>query len=166
MLGFKSSLIQLILFFTWALQYYTFGYIILWYILSGALGIAVIFAVTTYDHDYWLNRGVFSPPGLPIVGHIKNVVAFKEQGGLCFKRIYDSYKNLRFLGKLCLFILQSISELFPFSGLFWKENFADDLKLYLLSEQAGGCGFKPSGAVHPRVPRTVYGPLFCRYLLT
>lgn len=59
---------------------------------------AVILGLGTYDHDYWRSRGIFSPPAWPVVGHIPSVVMFKEQGGMCFKRIYDTYKNERFLG--------------------------------------------------------------------
>lgn len=99
MIGFKWSFVQLVLFLSWALQYCTFGSVVLWYILAVALAVASVLAVTTYDHDYWASKGIFAPPACPLVGHIKSVVTFKEQGGMCFKRIYDTYKNERFLGK-------------------------------------------------------------------
>ncbi|XP_049871412.1 cytochrome P450 6B1-like [Pectinophora gossypiella] len=97
-MGFKWSMVQLVLFLAWALQYCTFGSPLLWYFLATCLGVACTLALTTYDHDYWATRGVFAPPAWPLVGHIASVVTFKEQGGLCFKRIYDTYKNERFLG--------------------------------------------------------------------
>ncbi|CAB3244134.1 unnamed protein product [Arctia plantaginis] len=98
MFGFKYSMVQLVVLLTWFLQYYTFGFIILWYIVACGLSLAVVLTITTFDHDYWQLRGVFSPPAWPIVGHILSVVMFKEQGGMCFKRIYDTHKNLKFLG--------------------------------------------------------------------
>lgn len=98
MFGFKQSIVQAIVILTWALEYYTFGNLVLWWTLSIILCLLVALAVTTYDHDYWRLRGVFSPPAWPIVGHILSVVTFKEQGGMCFKRIYDTYRNKRFLG--------------------------------------------------------------------
>lgn len=105
MIGFKWSMVQLVLFLTWALHHYTFGNVVIWYILTALLVAATVLAVTTYDHDYWRSIGVFSPPAWPLVGHIKTVVTFKEQGGICFKRIYDTYKKERFLGKLNLFLI-------------------------------------------------------------
>ncbi|KAI5651489.1 cytochrome p450 domain-containing protein [Phthorimaea operculella] len=98
MIGFKWSMVQLVLILAWALQYCTFGSPILWYLLATCLVLSVVLAVTTYDHDYWSSRGVFAPPAWPLVGHIKSVVMFKEQGGMCFKRIYETYRNERFLG--------------------------------------------------------------------
>lgn len=99
MLGFKRSMVQSLVILSWAIQHCTFGLIVLWYTFALLLFVFVVLAITTYDHDYWIDRGVFSPPGLPIVGHIISVVTFKEQGGMCFKRIYDTYKDERFLGK-------------------------------------------------------------------
>ncbi|XP_026727646.1 cytochrome P450 6B1-like [Trichoplusia ni] len=98
MFGFKRSAFQLVVCLAWGLQYYTFGSLVLWYIFACGLSVAVVLAVTTYDHDYWRSRGVFSPPAWPVVGHILSVVMFKEQGGMCFKRIYDTYKDERYLG--------------------------------------------------------------------
>ncbi|XP_075979686.1 cytochrome P450 6B1-like [Anticarsia gemmatalis] len=98
MFGFKHSMVRLVVLLAWVLRYYTFGSIVLWYIISCGLSFAVVLAITTYDHDYWRSRGVFSPPAWPVVGHILSVVMFKEQGGMCFKRIYDTYKDLKFLG--------------------------------------------------------------------
>lgn len=98
MFGFKSSVFSYVVMLAWFLEYYTFGNKFLGVLLSCSLVFALVLAVTTYDHDYWTNRGVFSPPALPIVGHIKSVAMFQEQGGMCFKRIYDTYKSLRFLG--------------------------------------------------------------------
>lgn len=100
MLGFKWSVSRSVVFTMWLIQYYTFGSAILWFALSTFLIGAVVLGFLTYDYDYWIARGVFSPPALPLVGHIKTVVTFQEQGGMCFKRIYDTYKDLRFLGKL------------------------------------------------------------------
>ncbi|CAK1581291.1 unnamed protein product [Parnassius mnemosyne] len=98
MFGFKRSMIQAILLLIFAIQYYTFGSVFLWYTFAGSLTVVLLLAVLTYDHDYWIRRGIFSPPAWPFVGHIRTVVAFKEQGGMCFKRIYDTYKNEKFLG--------------------------------------------------------------------
>ncbi|CAH0687939.1 unnamed protein product [Spodoptera exigua] len=98
MFGFKRSSVQLVVILAWLLRYYTFGSVVLWCIIACGLSLAVVLAVTTYDHDYWTSRGVFSPPAWPVVGHILSVVMFKEQGGMCFKRIYDTYKDKRFLG--------------------------------------------------------------------
>ncbi|XP_068622726.1 cytochrome P450 6B1-like [Battus philenor] len=98
MFGFKRSMVKIVLFLIFATQFCTFGYVILWYIFVGSLLFSLVLTVLTYDHDYWHQRGVFSPPAWPLVGHIPTVVAFKEQGGMCFKRIYDTYKNRRFLG--------------------------------------------------------------------
>ncbi|XP_047029154.1 cytochrome P450 6B1-like [Helicoverpa zea] len=98
MFGFKRSSVQLVVMLAWLLRYYTFGSIFLWSIFACGLSLAVVLAITTYDHDYWTKRGVFSPPAWPVVGHILSVVMFKEQGGMCFKRIYDTYKDKRFLG--------------------------------------------------------------------
>ncbi|XP_028164104.1 cytochrome P450 6B1-like [Ostrinia furnacalis] len=98
MFGFKRSVAFLVVTLAWALQYYTFRSVLLWYIFAVPLSLAVVYAVGTYDHEYWADRGIFAPPALPFVGHIKTVVTFKEQGGLFFKRIYDQYKDLRFLG--------------------------------------------------------------------
>ncbi|PZC70874.1 hypothetical protein B5X24_HaOG200062 [Helicoverpa armigera] len=98
MFGFKRSSVQLVVMLAWLLRYYTFGSIVLWSIFACGLSLAVVLAITTYDHDYWTSRGVFSPPAWPVVGHILSVVMFKEQGGMCFKRIYDTYKDKRFLG--------------------------------------------------------------------
>nr|WRX05941.1 CYP365A1 [Helicoverpa armigera] len=98
MFGFKRSSVQLVVMLAWLLRYYTFGSIVLWSIFACGLSLAVVLAITTYDHDYWISRGVFSPPAWPVVGHILSVVMFKEQGGMCFKRIYDTYKDKRFLG--------------------------------------------------------------------
>lgn len=102
MFGFKYSMVQLVVLLTWLLEYYTFGSVVLWYIVAYGLSLAVILAITTYDHDYWQSRGVFSPPAWPVVGHILSVVMFKEQGGMCFKRIYDTYKDLKFLGEFSI----------------------------------------------------------------
>lgn len=99
MFGFTRTSVRLVILLAWALRYYTFGYIVLWYIFACGLSAAVVLAITTYDHDYWASRGVFSPPAWPIVGHIPSVVMFKEQGGMCFKRIYETYKDKRFLGE-------------------------------------------------------------------
>ncbi|KAL0820900.1 hypothetical protein ABMA28_005560 [Loxostege sticticalis] len=98
MFGFKRSVALLVVCLAWALQYYTFGSVLLWYIFAVSLALAVVYAVGTYDHEYWTDRGIYAPPSAPFVGHIKTVVTFKEQGGLFFKRIYDQYKDLRFLG--------------------------------------------------------------------
>ncbi|XP_030030986.2 cytochrome P450 6B1 [Manduca sexta] len=98
MFGFKPSLLQAVIILTWILQYWTFGSVVLWYIFGVCWLSAVVLGVATYDHDYWRSRGIFSPPAWPVVGHIPSVVMFKEQGGMCFKRIYDTYKNERFLG--------------------------------------------------------------------
>ncbi|KAJ8714393.1 hypothetical protein PYW07_002618 [Mythimna separata] len=98
MFGFKRSSVQLVVILAWLLRYYTFGSIVLWCIFACGLSVAVVLAITTFDHDYWSSRGVFSPPAWPIVGHILSVVMFKEQGGMCFKRIYDTYTEKRFLG--------------------------------------------------------------------
>ncbi|KAJ8718311.1 hypothetical protein PYW08_002548 [Mythimna loreyi] len=98
MFGFKRSSVQLVVLLAWLLRYYTFGTIVLWSIFACGLSLAIVLAITTFDHDYWTSRGVFSPPAWPIVGHILSVVMFKEQGGMCFKRIYDTYKDKRFLG--------------------------------------------------------------------
>ncbi|XP_072938118.1 cytochrome P450 6j1-like [Epargyreus clarus] len=97
MLGFKRSMVQTVIFLTWAVQNSTYGSL-LWYIFAVTLGSATVLALLTYDHDYWSRRGIFSPPAWPLVGHIRTVATFKEQGGMCFKRIYDKYKHLRFLG--------------------------------------------------------------------
>ncbi|XP_022824780.1 cytochrome P450 6B1-like [Spodoptera litura] len=98
MFGFKRSSVQLVVILAWLLRYYTFGSIVIWCIVACGLSLAIVLAVTTYDHDYWTSRGVFSPPAWPVVGHIPSVVMFKEQGGMCFKRIYDTYQDERFLG--------------------------------------------------------------------
>lgn len=108
MFGFKRSSVQLVVLLAWLLRYYTFGSIVIWCIVACGLSLAVVLAVTTYDHDYWTSRGVFSPPAWPVVGHIPSVVMFKEQGGMCFKRIYDTYKDKRFLGEYLInFLLLS-----------------------------------------------------------
>jgi hypothetical protein len=99
MLGFNSNICLLVVSLSWALQYYTFGSAVLWYIFAVLLILSVVYALSTYDHGYWASRGVYSPPAYPFVGHILSVMTFKEQGGLCFKRIYDEHKHLRFLGE-------------------------------------------------------------------
>lgn len=105
MLGFKNNLTQAVIFFAWILQYYTFGSDVLRYMISCLLCVSAILCVLMYDYDYWRNRGVFSPPAMPIVGHIGPVVAGKEQGGVCFQKIYDKYKDKKFLGmKFILFL--------------------------------------------------------------
>ncbi|CAK1542353.1 unnamed protein product [Leptosia nina] len=71
---------------------------LLWYILTCVATIRLILHLVTYDYDYWERRGIFSPPASPVVGHIASVAALKEQGGMCFKRIYDEHKDKRFLG--------------------------------------------------------------------
>ncbi|KAL4709477.1 hypothetical protein ACJJTC_012814 [Scirpophaga incertulas] len=60
--------------------------------------VSLLYALGTYDHGYWASKGVVSPPAWPFVGHILSVITFREQGGLCFKRIYDAHKDLKFLG--------------------------------------------------------------------
>lgn len=99
MFGFKRSLVQVVILLVWCTQNCTFGYAALWYILTCITGSVILLAFSTYDHDYWLDKGVFSPPAWPLVGHIKTMVTMKEQGGICFQRIYDTYKDVRFLGK-------------------------------------------------------------------
>lgn len=99
MFGFKRSMVQAVAVLSWALNYYTFDNLFLWSLITTLLAVAVLLAITTYDHDYWKDRGVFSPPAWPVVGHILSVVRFKEQGGMCFKRIYETYRNVRFLGE-------------------------------------------------------------------
>ncbi|CAH1637457.1 unnamed protein product [Spodoptera littoralis] len=70
MFGFKRSSVQLVVILAWLLRYYTFGSIEIWCIVACGLSLAVVLAVTTYDHDYWTSRGVFSPPAWLVVGHI------------------------------------------------------------------------------------------------
>ncbi|XP_038221964.1 cytochrome P450 6j1-like [Zerene cesonia] len=82
----------------WVIQDYAVKSDILWYILTCVVVFSVIWNIVTYDYDYWENRGIFSPPALPLVGHIATVAALKEQGGVCFKRIYDEHKEKRYLG--------------------------------------------------------------------
>ncbi|CAH2244689.1 jg1344 [Pararge aegeria aegeria] len=98
MFGFKKSLVQTVIIIAWILDSYTFGSVFLSNILVIALCANVLLSVLMYDYDYWANRGVFSPPALPIVGHIGSVVAGKEQGGVCFQRIYNAYKDKKFFG--------------------------------------------------------------------
>ncbi|CAG9790785.1 unnamed protein product [Diatraea saccharalis] len=98
MFGFNRSASLLVVYLAFALQHYTFGSAVLWYIFAVPLIVTVVYGLGTYDHGYWTSRGIFSPPASLFVGHIKTVITFREQGGLCFKRIYDTYKDLRFLG--------------------------------------------------------------------
>ncbi|RVE48658.1 hypothetical protein evm_006729 [Chilo suppressalis] len=98
MFGFDRSFTFLVVCLAWALQHYTFGSVVIWYIFAVPLSCCIVYALGTYDHGYWASRGIFSPPAWPFVGHIKSVVMFQEQGGLCFKSIYDKYKDFRFLG--------------------------------------------------------------------
>ncbi|XP_073960469.1 probable cytochrome P450 6a23 [Choristoneura fumiferana] len=98
MFGFKRCSVQLLVLLSWCMEYWTFGYVFLWYLFACAVFISFLLVVLTYDHDYWTNRGIFSPPAFPLVGHILSVVLFKEQGGMCFKRIYNKYRGLKFLG--------------------------------------------------------------------
>ncbi|XP_069360240.1 cytochrome P450 6B2-like [Maniola hyperantus] len=98
MLGFKNYLAQIVIIIAWILDNYTFGSVFLNNILVFSLCVSVLLSVLMYDYDYWENRGVFSPPALPVVGHIGPVVAGKEQGGVCFQRIYNAYKDKRFFG--------------------------------------------------------------------
>lgn len=99
MFGFKRTFVKIILLLLFAIQFCTFDSVVLWYILASSFCVVCALAVLTYDHDYWKGKGIFSPPAWPLVGHIRTVVAFKEQGGMCFKRIYDTYKNEKILGK-------------------------------------------------------------------
>lgn len=99
MFGFKKSWILLSIILAWALRYYTFEYTLLWYIFALILIGSIVLALGTYDHDYWAKKGVFSPKPYPFVGHIWSLITFKDQSGVCFKRIYDTYKNEKFLGK-------------------------------------------------------------------
>lgn len=71
---------------------------LLYYVLWSAVFVRLLLHLLTYDHDYWDKRGIFSPPALPLIGHIATVATMKEQGGICFKRIYDEHKEKRFLG--------------------------------------------------------------------
>ncbi|XP_047506626.1 probable cytochrome P450 6a17 [Pieris napi] len=71
---------------------------ILFYLLWCVVLIRLLMHLLTYDYDYWEKRGIFSPPALPFVGHIATVATMKEQGGMCFKRIYDEHKDKRFFG--------------------------------------------------------------------
>ena len=105
MFGFKNNLTQTVVFLVWILQYYSFDSDILKCILISLLVVSVILCFLMYDYDYWRNRGVFSPPALPVVGHIGSVVAGKEQGGVCLQRIYDKYKDKKFLGMLFVFYI-------------------------------------------------------------
>nr|XP_026498167.1 cytochrome P450 6B5-like [Vanessa tameamea] len=98
MFGFKNILFQSVIFLVWITQNYTFGSEILWHICTYLIYANLVLCVLMYDYDYWVNRGVFSPPALPVVGHIGPVVAGKEQGGICFKKIYDKYKDKKILG--------------------------------------------------------------------
>ncbi|XP_059062048.1 cytochrome P450 6B1-like [Achroia grisella] len=98
MFGFRRSLVQSIVLLLWALKYWTFGNDFAWYILAVTLTLAVFLTLGTYDHDYWSQRGVFSPPALPFLGHIGPLLSFKDQTGNLFKRYYDTYKNERFIG--------------------------------------------------------------------
>ncbi|CAG4934635.1 unnamed protein product [Colias eurytheme] len=82
----------------WVIQDYALKSDILWYTLSCVVLLSIIWNIITYDYDYWENKGIFSPPALPVVGHIATVAALKEQGGVCFKRIYDEHKEKRYLG--------------------------------------------------------------------
>ncbi|GBP82155.1 hypothetical protein EVAR_65351_1 [Eumeta japonica] len=96
--GFKRSTIEAVVWSLWFSQCCV-PWSWSWF---GAVAVAVtaaLWAVSTYRHDYWRSRGVFSPPALPLVGHIWSVVTFREQGGILFKRIYDKYKDYRFLGQ-------------------------------------------------------------------
>ncbi|KPJ04498.1 Cytochrome P450 6B1 [Papilio xuthus] len=98
MFGFKRSYVKIILLLVFAVQFCTFGSVVLRYMFNCSLCVACVLAVLTYDHDYWRVKGIFSPPAWPLVGHIRTVVAFKEQGGMCFKRIYDKYRDKKFIG--------------------------------------------------------------------
>ncbi|XP_013183684.2 cytochrome P450 6B2 [Amyelois transitella] len=98
MYGFKKPLVLLFFILSYAIRYCTFGNDALWLIFASLLTLTVLLALGTYDHDYWSNRGVFSPPAWPFVGHIWSSITFKEQAGLCYKRIYDAHKDKRILG--------------------------------------------------------------------
>ncbi|XP_023948135.2 cytochrome P450 6B1 [Bicyclus anynana] len=98
MFGFKNSLAQSVVILAWILDNNTFGSVFVYNILVFTLCASVLLSVLMYDYDYWENRGVYSPPALPIVGHIGPVVAGKEQGGVCFQRLYNAYKEKRFFG--------------------------------------------------------------------
>ncbi|CAG9133227.1 unnamed protein product [Plutella xylostella] len=98
MLGFTRSSSQRVFLLAYALQSWSFGAVWLWWLWAGLTAAAVVHALCTYDHDYWSDQGVFSPPAWPLAGHILSVVTFQEQGGMCFKRIYDTYKDVKFLG--------------------------------------------------------------------
>ncbi|XP_037874501.1 cytochrome P450 6B1 [Bombyx mori] len=98
MFGFRRSLVEAVVFLSWLLEDWTFGSSVLWHVYFTLWICSLVLTVTTYDHDYWKDRGIFSPPALPVVGHILSVVLFREQGGMCFKRIYDTYTDQRFLG--------------------------------------------------------------------
>lgn len=100
MFGFKNSLAQTVVIIAWILDSYTFGSVFLENVLVFSLCVSVCLSVLMFDYDYWENKGVFSPPALPIVGHIGTVVAGKEQGGVCFQRLYNAYKDKRIFGKL------------------------------------------------------------------
>lgn len=99
MLNFKRSLVQMIVLIAWFRECCTFSSVYLWYVLASSLWVCVILTILMYDHDYWVNRGIFSPPAWPLVGHIWKMASFKEQSGIFFKRIYDLYKDKKILGK-------------------------------------------------------------------
>ncbi|KAM3958388.1 cytochrome P450 6B1 [Aphomia sociella] len=98
MFRFKRSLVQSVVLLLWALQYWTFGNNLLWYILAVSLAVAIVLALGTYDHDYWIEKGIFSPPAWPFIGHIGPLLSFKEQTNYLFKILYHRYKNERIIG--------------------------------------------------------------------
>ncbi|XP_063539939.1 probable cytochrome P450 6a17 [Cydia strobilella] len=98
MFGFKRSSVQLLVILSWCLQEWTFNNVVLWYIFACGVWMSGFLCLLTYDRDYWSDRGVFSPPAWPLVGHILSVVLFREQGGICFLKIYNKYRHLRILG--------------------------------------------------------------------
>ncbi|XP_032514717.2 cytochrome P450 6B2-like [Danaus plexippus] len=98
MFGFKNSLTRAVVILLWMIENHCYGCDVINLLLTVVLYVTVILCVLMYDYDYWTNLGIFSPPALPIVGHIWSVVARKEQGGVCFQRLYNEYKDKKIIG--------------------------------------------------------------------
>lgn len=105
MFGFKNSLTRAVVILLWMIENHCYGCDVIILLLTVVLYVTVILCVLMYDYDYWTNLGIFSPPALPIVGHIWSVVARKEQGGVCFQKLYNEYKDKKIIGLLYLIFL-------------------------------------------------------------
>ncbi|XP_041980775.1 cytochrome P450 6a22-like [Aricia agestis] len=98
MFYFKRYFLRTVIFVAWCKENYALGGDVLQFIFSCTLWISVILTLLTYDYDYWIYKGMFSPPAWPVVGHIWKMATFREHSGVFFKRMYDNYKHKRFIG--------------------------------------------------------------------